>query len=62
MGGQSSFPALPAWVGVERVAVRAARRGEELCWALLWLNPGDHLGVAELLPKIIARQLWTRRR
>jgi hypothetical protein len=23
---------------------------EELCWALLWLNPGDHLGAVELLP------------
>ena len=32
---------------------------EELCWALLWLNPGDHLGAAELLPKIVARQSWT---
>ena len=35
---------------------------EELCWALLWLNPGDRLGAAELLPKIVARQSWTRRR
>lgn len=35
---------------------------EELCWALRWLNPGDHLVVAELLPKITARQSWTRRR
>jgi hypothetical protein len=35
---------------------------EELCWALLWLNPGDHLGAAELLAKIVARQSWTGRR
>jgi hypothetical protein len=35
---------------------------EELCWALLWLNPGDQVGAAELLPRIAAREPWTRRR
>jgi hypothetical protein len=36
-------------------------QAEELCWALLWLNPGDHLGAPELLPNVIARRPWTRR-
>jgi len=29
-------------------------RGETLCWAPLWLNPGDHLGASGLLAKLIA--------
>ena len=33
-------------------------QGETLCWALLWLNPGDHLGASELLSKLIAGEPW----
>jgi tetratricopeptide (TPR) repeat protein len=33
-------------------------RGETLCWALLWLNPGDHLGASDLLAKLIAGEPW----
>ena len=33
-------------------------RGETLCWALLWLNPGDHLGASGLLAKLIAGEPW----
>ena len=29
-------------------------QGETLCWALLWLNPGDHLGASDLLAERIA--------
>ena len=25
-----------------------------LCWALLWLNPGDHLRASDLLAKLLA--------
>ncbi|HXV04341.1 MAG TPA: hypothetical protein VFP23_00345 [Solirubrobacterales bacterium] len=31
---------------------------EALCRALLWLNPGDHLGASELLPQLIAGERW----
>jgi hypothetical protein len=33
-------------------------QGETLCWALLWLNPGDHLGASDLLAKLIAGEPW----
>jgi hypothetical protein len=44
---------LSAW----RLELR--EESEELCRALLWLNPGDHLGAAELLPQVIAGERWT---
>ncbi len=31
---------------------------ETLCWALLWLNPGDNQGAAELLSEIAAGEPW----
>ncbi len=31
---------------------------QELCWALLWLNPADNLGARELLPEITAGAPW----
>ena len=33
-------------------------QGETLCWGLLWLNPGDHLGASDLLAKLIAGEPW----
>jgi hypothetical protein len=33
-------------------------RGETLCWAPFWLNPGDHLGASELLAKLIGGAPW----
>jgi hypothetical protein len=33
-------------------------RGETLCSALLWPNPGDHLGASDLLAKLIAGESW----
>lgn len=33
-------------------------RGDTLCWGLLWLNPGDHLGASDLLAKLIAGEPW----
>jgi tetratricopeptide (TPR) repeat protein len=33
-------------------------RAETLCWALLWLSPGDNQGVSGLLPEIIAGARW----
>jgi hypothetical protein len=33
-------------------------RGETLCWGLLCLNPGDHLGASDLLAKLIAGEPW----
>ena len=44
-------------LGAWRLELR--EESEELCWALLWLNPGDHLGAAELLLRIIAGERWT---
>jgi hypothetical protein len=35
-------------------------RSEILCWALLWLNPGDHLGARDLLAKLTAGEPWHR--
>ncbi len=31
---------------------------QELCWALLWLNPADNQGARELLPEISAGAPW----
>jgi hypothetical protein len=33
-------------------------RAETLCWALLWLNPGDNQGASELLGEIMAAGAW----
>jgi hypothetical protein len=33
-------------------------RAETLCWALLWLNPGDNQGACELLGEISAAAAW----
>jgi hypothetical protein len=33
-------------------------QAETLCWALLWLSPGDHLGASDLLAKLIAGEPW----
>ena len=33
-------------------------RGETICWGLLWLNPGDHLGASDLLARLIAGEPW----
>jgi hypothetical protein len=33
---------------------------ETLCWALLWLNPGDNQGASSLLPEIAAGTPWHR--
>ena len=33
-------------------------QGETLCWGLLWLNPGDHLGASDLLAKLIVGEPW----
>jgi hypothetical protein len=33
-------------------------RAETLCWALLWLSPGDNQGVSGLLPEITAGARW----
>ncbi|MGB0091937.1 MAG: tetratricopeptide repeat protein [Solirubrobacteraceae bacterium] len=45
------------------LAVTAWRLGEHdsaetLCWALLWLSPGDNQGVSGLLPEITAGARW----
>ena len=31
---------------------------ETLCWALLWLSPGDNQGVSGLLPEITPGARW----
>jgi hypothetical protein len=63
-GCLDSRPFLRCLHGLTLSVWRLERHGEveEFCWALLWLNPGDHLGAAELLPKIVARRAWTGRR
>jgi tetratricopeptide (TPR) repeat protein len=33
-------------------------RAETLCWALLWLSPGDNQGVGGILPEIVASARW----
>jgi hypothetical protein len=33
-------------------------RAETLCWALVWLSPGDNQGVSDLLPEIVAGARW----
>jgi hypothetical protein len=33
-------------------------RAETLCWALLWLNPGNNQGACELLGEISAAAAW----
>lgn len=35
-------------------------QAETLCWALLWLNPGDNQGARDLLPEITAGAPWHR--
>ncbi|MGA2927558.1 MAG: hypothetical protein ABSG43_16485 [Solirubrobacteraceae bacterium] len=38
------------------MALERYQEAEELRWALPWLNPGDHLDAAELVPNVIARR------
>ena len=35
---------------------------DQLCWALLWLNPADNQGARALLPDIAAGAPWPERR
>jgi hypothetical protein len=42
----------------ERLRLGEHDRAETLCWALLWLGPGDSRGVSGILPEIIAGPRW----
>ena len=59
-GGWMDRPFLRCLHGLMISAWRVGdlERGEMLCWGLLWLNPGDHLGASDLLAKLIAGEPW----
>jgi tetratricopeptide (TPR) repeat protein len=55
-------PFLRCLHGLTLSAWRLGRQdeAEKLCWALLWLNPGDNQGASSLLPEIASGRPWRR--
>ena len=59
-GWVDNRPFLRCLHGLTLSTWRLDRRSEaeELCWALVWLNPADNQGAVEMLIEIAARRRW----